>query len=264
MKLRLGITISLLTIANFGSASPYRTEVTGGFQEFQSDFYPDIHIRSISANWYFEEVDTGSHPLAEAAFLERKSSINLEFSNVDSLTGVVGVDPETGVSSFWQELHTHHFLSGSIDYYVPNTILYLGATYKYNRLGSDQDHFSNTWGAIVGVTPLEGLLISTEYWEKAGYTANIQAQYVKPLAGENAIRLEGSYYDGDGDEDTLEVGADFYFDRSWSAGVVAVDYSDTSVGLRTRKFFTESLSVAVEYFDIERLYKYQLSASFRF
>src|SRR5690606_34775585 len=101
-------------------------------------------------------------------------------------------------------------------------------------------------------------------WDEAGYDPNIQAQYVVKLSEENALRLEAGYYGFDVGEDLITIGGDYYFDRTWSVGGWIQDSFDTGLGLRTRKFFTDTFSVAGEYYEIDSLKRYGISASLRF
>ncbi len=83
-------------------------------------------------------------------------------------------------------------LTGKIEHDIPNTMLYVGAMYNYRRFDTSGHDIpsDNDRGETIGLAPIDGLLIHTEYFDEAGYDPNVQARYVINLLGENAIRLE--------------------------------------------------------------------------
>lgn len=270
---RLSAIIAFFVAADAVAAETYRAELTGNFQRLSpaSHQAPNLDFSDISGEWYFESVDTQTHPLAEAAFLERASSISMTAKNTDTLTGVGYFDPETGFSTPDQQVDSRNSLIGEVSYYIPNTILHVGAMYQYSRIDvSGYGHFSsNDWGATLGVTPIAGLLILTEYQDEWGYDPNVKAQYVTKLGENNAMRLEASFYrfddySFDERDDFISAGGDFYFDRSWSIGTWMEHSFDTGFGLRSRKFFTDTFSVSGEYFELNSSHRYQISAALRF
>ena len=98
--------------------------------------------------------------------------------------------------------------------YVPDTPLVLG----YGDSFADDDHFATY---MLGLAPIEGLLVYTYYWREDDIKSrtNLQAEYVKQLADEHAVRINASYTDApDGDKNAYGVSADYYFNRYWSAG----------------------------------------------
>ena len=80
--------------------------------------------------------------------------------------------------------------------YVPDTPLVLG----YGDSFADDDHFATY---MLGLAPIEGLLVYTYYWREDDIKSrtNLQAEYVKQLADEHAVRINASYTDApDGDK----------------------------------------------------------------
>lgn len=260
---QLAVIMPLTLMVNTGWAQAYQTEVTGSFKRHTSDYDVDTDFKSVSGQWFFEKVDNSRHPLAEAAFLERASSISFAYETVDAW---MGANQETNGIFGFQQRGTVEILTGKIEHYVPDTMLYVGAMYNYRRLdtyGYDMPS-DNDWGATIGLVPINGLLILTEYWDEAGYDPNIQAQYVVKLSEENAIRLEAGYHDVDVGDDRVTIGGDYYFDRTWSVGGWIENSFDTGVGLRTRKFFTDTFSVTADYYELDSYKSYGISASLRF
>src|SRR5690606_12192203 len=124
--------------------------------------------------YHFQPVRVGSNPLAEAASINRSSHVRVT------------------ASEDFDALH------GAVDFYIPDTILFVGAdAVRTDRDGQD----TNTdWGVRVGLTPITGLLVWTEYMDEPGYDFNLHAKYVLPLGGGNFLNLESYYEDNDNND----------------------------------------------------------------
>ena len=116
----------------------------------------------------------------------------------------------------------------------------------------------------LGLTPITGLLVWTEYYDEPGYDANIHAKYVVPLGGGNFVNVEGGYADADVDNE-LYAAADFYFDPTFSVGARYDDEGDIDAfTLRTRKFFTTTISGQFMYTKYDDIDAIRVESSFRF
>ncbi|MGD8175705.1 putative porin [Marinimicrobium sp. ARAG 43.8] len=218
MKMKsLAVATVLAASSGLAVAAPYQAEVGASY----TDVEHGDGAFGMYGEFHFNPVQTRNHPLAEAAFLERSTNVYAAAADdFDALT-----------------------VGGEL--YIPDTMFYVGARISRWDYGNDDD---TTVYATLGLTPIDGLLVTTEFSDD-GYDANIAAKYVTSLGGGNFINLEGQYYDGDYD-DYVSVGADFYFDRTWSVGAAATDnFGDDQFTLRTEKFFTEYVSGRLAYTD---------------
>jgi hypothetical protein len=105
----------------------------------------------------------------------------------------------------------------------------------------------------VGYLPTPGLLLAVGVAGRDDDNQNdtdptVRAKYVKQLAGDTALNLEGKARFND-NNDSYDVGADYYLDRTLSLGAnyerTSFDNTDADVdafGLRARKFFSENIS----------------------
>lgn len=213
-------SLALATAFAFSSgfaAADYQSEIGANYTDVEDGdgafgMYGELH---------FSPVQTRNHPLAEAAFLERSSNVFARGTNDFDLLTVGG------------------------ELYVPDTIFYGKLEVVRDDRYADSD---TTALATLGLTPIDGLLVSTTFSED-GYDANLYAKYVTSLGGGNFVNFEGEFVDGDYD-DSLSLFADFYFDRTFSIGAgYADDYGDDQFTLRTEKFFTEQVSANLSFTD---------------
>lgn len=258
--------LALTAICNVALAETYQGEGRGSYNNVDSD-----KVYELSATAYFAPVSTGSHPLREAAFLERASNASLTYSRFGSAPDQLNL---TGVN---------------VGYYVPNSIFYLGG--HYTRIDESQDEFApdyndSEWGLTLGVTPTEGLLISTSYRVapfnagsivarhigsgitagRDSYETNLSAKYVTDLSGGRAANFEGGMVRTDF-YDLLFLGADYYLDPTLSIGAWIEDFgsiaADPGIGIRAEKFITEGFSLQGSYFDFNGTHLWQIAVGVR-
>jgi hypothetical protein len=187
---------------------------------------------TLAGTWYFAPVSTDNVPLAEAAFLGRASSLSAIAAQVDLL----GIRLNAG--------------NASVGYYIPGTMFYAGV-----GVSRDEDliflssttaltEYRTTWSGTLGIAPLDGLLLTTDFQEH-GYDPNITARYVGKLP--NNHFYAGSVYVADhGGYDGTSYGLDFeyYLDDSTSLGL-GFDDVGNRWELRGEKFFSKSWAAGV-------------------
>jgi hypothetical protein len=203
----------------------------------------DVSTIQLSGLYNFTAVDTSNKPLAEAAFLGNHSYLNASHSEFDA---------DGGGSADAQTI--------GFGFYIPSTIFYIGAQYL-----NFED--SNNTIVTLGVTPIDGLLITTSHNEEADdYEPNIYAKYVRPLAGETAINLEAGFAQSEDDEeeDAIYLAADYYFTSFFSVGATLVDRDESTYGIRTRYFFNDQFSLTGEFTSSDEDDAMSVGAAFRF
>jgi hypothetical protein len=239
-SLSAAITLSLASSAAF--AGSYNAEVSVGY----TDFDGDADAISLMGELFFAPVNTDGHPLEEAAFLEKASSVELSYTSIsdgpaDLTAAILGVN-----------------------YYIPDTIFFAGAAIARTtvEVGSFDDSDTD-WGLVAGVTPIDGLLVTTEYFNEAGYDLNLHAKYVKALKGETALNLEAFFEDSDFDN-VYGISADYYFNKKTSLGANIVSADETGYGIQGNIFFNDQFSVGAEYFTVDSMNTISLEAAYRF
>jgi len=231
------LSTAVLFASSMTVANTYHAEVGLNYTDLDND----ATQITLNGRYHFTEVDTSNKPLAEAAFLQKRSFINASHTEFD-------------FDGFNADAQTV-----GVGFYIPNSIFYVGATYY--KLEDDNDTLIE-----VGITPVDGLLVTTQHFtESDDYTANIQAKYVRPLSNDTAINVEAGFVKGeDGFDDTFGVAADYYFTNFFSVGAMVSDSDDTSYGIRTRYFFNDSFSVNGEVTSQDNADTYTIGAAFRF
>lgn len=277
----------LICFCDIALAETYQTELNAGLTNTQHPFSDNTDSWLLSGTYYFNSVDVKDHPLAEAAFLERSGNLKLmyiyEQRDVDVTVGayIPSSDPFASSSPFTtvSEAHQTNGIAGAtIEVYVPDTIFYVSASYEQLRYklhipqkgifqAFDESYISNGWSANLGITPVAGLRVWSEFYEDQDVKDdwNLQAKYVMEWNG-NAINIEGGYQHQKDFTDIYSLGSDFYFDRSFSVGATC-DYNGgtnrNAYGIRSRKFFSENVSLQASYTQSKQADIYNIGVAWR-
>lgn len=239
-SLSTAIALSLASTTAFSGS--FNAEVTANY----ADLDGDADTIALIGELYFAQVNTDGHPLEEADFLEKASNVELAYAStsagpVDSTLATLGVN-----------------------YYIPDTIFFAGAAIARAtvEVGSFDDSDTD-WGLTAGVTPIEGLLVTTEYFNEPGYDLNLQAKYVKALAGETAVNVEASFQDAE-EDNIFGLSADYYFNQKASLGANILSADETGYGIQGKLFVTNEFSIGAEYFTVDSTNAIFLEAGYRF
>ena len=191
-------------------------------------------------------MQTDNLPLAETAYIGKNSNVFADAQHVPKKP---------------------YFVSGEYyklgaEFYVPESFLYVSG--GVTRLEASRGNNDNDWFTTVGVTPIDGLRVTTSYYHDEGYDANVRAKYVTDIGGGHFINVEAEVADTD-DGTYKEIGGDFYFDNSFSVGGSIADAAyGNQYNIRSRKFFTERFSGEVSYTDLEYGNQFMAGVDFRF
>jgi hypothetical protein len=236
-------------------AADYRGDVQVSYARLlgPGDF-PDLNAAWIQGRYFFKPVTTDGLPLAEAAFLGRASSVSLAAARSESSFGV-------GVFRLNSQ-------SASVGYYIPGTMFFAGVSASRNEhitaLNSTivLTDYDTNWSGVLGITPVDGLLISTVLRER-GYDPNITARYVGKLPNAHYYAGSVSIVDPDQGDTSFGVDFDYYFDESFSAGVAYQDGSESLTG-KVRKFFTPRFSLGGSYTSGDFVDSFNVDVAWRF
>lgn len=262
--------VLLLPAAN-GLADEYQWELDAHFHQTDTST-TDIDNMSVSGTYYFSPVETRDHPLAEAAFLERRSSLSVRQSRVDRSSRDHEITTELGSYTIRGMDSTIDTTDVSAEVYVPGDLFYVGLTARRFDYGSASPFSSNTtWNASLGLTPIEGLLVYSSFYEDQDLDEswNLNAKYVFDHFGPTlAIRANYDYSDFGQDQASLAL--DYYIDRTLSVGyrrsegVGSGPRLEDSHQLTVRKFFTDRWSLSGFYYDVVELDGFGVEAAIRF
>lgn len=277
MKLKLLpaiIAAAGFVAAPFALAATYQSEISATYADIDiSDDSEEGYMVGLEGKYYFAPVDTANHPLAEAAFIQKANNVYLKLGNYEFKDAGERLD-------IYQR-------SLGVDFYIPNTMFYLGASieeYKgkstwssdeYSDAGSYSTKWDSTWSVKAGIAPITGLLVWSEFTEDVDVSDewNINGKYVIPLSGEQALNIEASYEKTYDFVDTITVAADYYLDRNLSlgAGFANSSYdgdgsnnSETDYLIRARQFFTDNASLELSYTDGDSESRLILGGTLRF
>ncbi|MES2823314.1 MAG: putative porin [Pseudomonadota bacterium] len=237
-------TIFALIISGAAVADSYQVDLGAVASHTKLDGSDNkMKAYGLEGAYYFNPVSTINVPLAEAAFLGKNSNVYAGALR-SSLSGE----------------HLNFYEVGA-EFYIPENFLYVNA----GALRATGDNFTdNDWYTSVGITPLDGLLVTTTYYGDEGYDANIAAKYVMGIGGDNFINLEARVMDADTGT-VKEIGGDFYIDTTFSIGAaVSQQHSDNTYRVRTRKFFNEQFSGELSYEDAPATNTFTAGVSVRF
>jgi hypothetical protein len=158
--------------------------------------------------------------------------------------------------------------AASVGYYIPNTMFFAGVSASRGEnvtaLNSTivEKEYVTTWSGVVGIAPLDGLLITTELQEH-GYDPNVTARYVGKLPNAHYYAGSVSLVDPDQGDTSFGVAFDYFFDHSLSAGLAYEEGSESMTG-RVRKFFSPRFSLGGSYTTSDFSDSYNVDVAWRF
>lgn len=246
MKFKLLVAALGVAASGFAIADSYQAEVGANAARWESDiFNSSLNNYEANGTYYFNLVKTDNLPLAEAAYLGKNSNAFLTASR------------NYGHGYF---LDSKNY-SGGVEVYIPGNFLYIKVEGVHQRYEGVSDTSALT---TIGLTPLDGLRITTSWDSDESYHANIDAKYVTALGNGQYINVEASL--ADTDFGTYKaIGGDYYFDNTFSIGAeISDDDLGTDYLVRTRKFFTEQFSGDLAYADTEFGNVVALGVNYRF
>jgi len=218
-------------------AQPYQIEAGASLTYADPDNAKSDTSFGAYGIYHFNQVLTANRPLAEAAFLQRSSN------------------------AYLRTAQDFDVIQLGAEFYIPDSIFYVAA--EFLRTDDRHDH-KNDWGLRAGITPLDGLLVWTQYYDEEGYDFNLHAKYVMDLGYTNAVNIEAGYADLD-PHSTLYVFADYYFNRTFSAGVGYSDiYDNDAFTIRTRNYFTNAIAAEASFTKGSHYDQVTIGASIRF
>lgn len=283
---KLSLITALLSSFIGFNANAYQAESTIAYEYIDMDG-GKTNGAAISGKYYFNPVQTRSAPLAEAAFLDKASSIGGGYSY-----SKLKDDEDFGDLQF-------NILGIETEIFIPDSQFYIsGALHRtnvkatINGLGSASKN-GNGYEFEVGFLPINGLLLAVGVADlseslnpvkvaKYGFITNLnnaaivsgedddtavslRAKYVTQLGGYYTNFEAQSYF---GDETTYRLAADLYLDPTLSVGVSIADStaddSDSIFSIRAQKFFTPQVAVGVGYTTIDGADSYGINGTFRF
>lgn len=268
MKLKLlGTAITLSFASSIALASDYRTEWVASNSDLRG-----MDIYAFSGKVHLKPVPTAGHPLSQAAFREQIGGGEITHTRFDRRPGSVSLSRL------------------NLDHYVPESMLYVGVHLTRIRRSDDARDLSssdNDWGLTLGVTPIEGLRVSTAYraapimtasnlfhlvttsgsMKEGEYNPNLAVKYVTDLSGETALNVEAAFID-QSTADAVYLGTDYFFDSRSSVGAwfegSGVGRSNTGYGIRAETFFTPQFSIQTSYFNLNEADIWRARAHLRF
>lgn len=227
------IALAVALFATLGTVHAYQAEVGATLAYVDPDLGDSTLGFGADGTYYFNGVQVKDSPLNEAGFLNRASNLSGSFNYADN-------DDVTASN-----------LGVGIEFFMPNSDFYASASFNHidNEIDFGGVKIENDWstyGVELGYLPAPGLLIAAGIrgWDNDyddGIDPTLRAKFVGPM-GSNTVNLEA--YIGFGDLDEFRLQADYYFDRTLSAGV---DYYDNDLydefGLNVKKFFNQQISL---------------------
>ncbi|NAS08429.1 putative porin [Acinetobacter haemolyticus] len=283
---KLSLITALLSSFIGFNANAYQAESTIAYEHIDMDG-GKTNSAAISGKFYFNPIQTRSAPLAEAAFLDKASSIGGGYSY-----SKLKDDEDFGDLQF-------NILGIETEIFIPDSQFYIsGALHRtnikatINGLGSASEN-GNGYEFEVGFLPINGLLLAVGVADlseslnpvkvaKYGFITNLnnaaivsgeeddtavslRAKYVTQLGGYYTNFEAQSYF---GDETTYRLAADLYLDPTLSVGISIADStaddSDSIFSIRAQKFFTPQVAVGVGYTTIDGADSYGINGTFRF
>ena len=246
------------------SQNSYQVEYTAGLSKYKENTSKQEGI-IIAVEMFLDKVETGSHPYAEAAFLEQASSL-----------GIAYIDTEITTTSFDIDF-TDRLLLAS--YVVPNSLFILQAGYAV----SDGDIKNGVNGTSEADTIILGIgkylnnhsALSLNYTQQDNSVTILPATFsdakntlisidyklIEEFPNGNAYNFEASItsaefeFNAISETNTIiDFSGDYYYDQSTSVGVsidlnTGDDKADEgkTLGVNISKYLTPVFALMVDY-----------------
>jgi hypothetical protein len=245
-----------------GSDGEFQSEASYGFSKFDLGDGVDGKTQALIFTRYFLPVDTDEHPLVEAAFLERASSMTLYLAD-----GEIAVDSQSvGMETVALEVN----LAQASSPYTVGLILSMGSGDVENSDATLREGFAALglgWYVMrnlrVGATlaSMDSLVAANrESVNDYAHSYGFNGKWVQSVGATNAIGVEAEYVrerlEGDSGKSkgyAVDAIARYYLTRSVGAGVVLEKTSNNEAGdtqtfgATLRAFFNDQLSVELEF-----------------
>jgi hypothetical protein len=237
----LALVTGAVALPHAAQAEDYRWEIGANDAGF-SVHDQDLDFYGLYGTYYFQDVKTDTLPLQEAAYLERVGSVSLAPSRFD----------------FSSRFATGHFdqLRLTSELYLPKNWLYLAAgithsdtlepTYNGGTIIDSSREHDTSWDATIGITPFDGLRLSTTYFQHTDYRANLDAKYVGKLGNDHYYGLGLHLLDPEQGSLVYSLSGDYFIDRTLRVGG---EFGEHHWGVSADKFFMDKLDVGLHYVD---------------
>ena len=211
----------------------------------------DLKVFGLGGSYYFDRVNTNKGPLAEAAFLDKQSSVDAVFTRFDY---------DGNNLNAWA-------LAGT--YVVQGSGLYLNASVAHlNGYSEDIYGFGGGYYLSRDLT----VYVDTEFDEDLNYLGmSLGSKKLFDLGSERYVSLQGVYNNPDEGDDSFALSSDFYLNRALSVGFGyewADKFSDGISSVRSQWFVNKQFAVSAEVsyadYDSGSDTSYMLGATMRF
>lgn len=229
--------------SSFTYADDYHFDVVGLLGKADTDVGSDGTLLGAGIQYHFQAVDTSKGPLAEAAFINKSTNVSALQLHTDA------DDENFDVTVLGTEI------------YIPNTMFYVGFDYSIY----DDNVNDDSWSIDAGVTPIEGLLVTTSFYEDVDYEANAAAKYLLPLSNGSAVVLRANFELSDDFGDTVGAGADYYFNKYTGVGFNVTDYDgENETELHVTHFFIDDAYAGLSWTNNDVADVFAVTGGFRF
>jgi hypothetical protein len=206
----------------------------------------------LRGTYYFGDVDTSDVPLSEAAFLGRESRMSLSArrSNTDDHYDS-------------QQFDTEIYVSTGVPVYL-SASLYRFEIQEFDvGTGEYQAGHDTAWQAAVGLVPIDGLRVSTSFYQDGGYDPNLLVKYVGKLPNTHWFGLLLAAVEADDGNVYWDAGAQYYFDETFKVDAMWSDGLEQWV-VGVEKFFTGRASAGFAYFENPYWSGFEIRGGWRF
>lgn len=260
-------TLAALAVSPAAALADYQSEIS--YNSFYRDFEngTEQSFGMFTYKYYLEQVSSDNKPLAEAAYLQRASSIEAGLSGTvydypggDELSGGAVGFAYTHMKKDSPLILSVLYETGTLDYSSGGFLAY---QIDITSLGLSAGWFIDT------ATSVDVNYVKHEYeYKPAVYSGNnfdatylyLSAKTVKSLGGDTAVNVEGMFGQveyansaASASNTLLGIAADYYLDSRMSIGGLyqsesgdSAEDEGTITTIRGRFFFNTQLSLNVE------------------
>lgn len=251
MKFKLVLPLVLMSAA--ASAEQYTSFSNASYENVDYDSGAETDMYNIGTRYFFGPKETVG-PLKEFEYINKVSNIYGGFSSADFDNGDASAVSIGGEAFIGQFMVGASFATVDSDFgdYDTNTVS-VGYLFTDNFLvkldSTDTDGMDERYNVIsasynhqLGGSDYIGFTVETD--DELEHTA-VSSKYLRSLAGDSYLVLQGGMVDYDEGDSVWNAGAEYYFNKMTSVGFATTEGDENTLDFT--HFFDRSIAVNLAY-----------------
>lgn len=251
--MKLKAVLPLMLFSAIAGAEEYTSFSSASYQNKDYDFGAETDQYDINSRYFFGPKETLG-PLKEFEYINKVSNLyggfsRIDYENDDASGATIG--GEAFIGQFMLGARFSNFETDAVD--IDSNTLSVGYLFTDNFLvkldSTDADGMDERYNVIsasynhqLGGSDYIGFTVSTD--DDVDSTA-VSSKYLRSLAGDSYLVLEGGIVDEDEGDSVWNVGAEYYFTKMTSVGFSTIEGDANTLDFT--HFFNRSIAANLAY-----------------